>query len=655
MNEGYIPGVDEAPLDGTSYVRKNGQWVPGSGGGGATNTKELTDMPDQVQLDQASDGDKLVYDKTNNRYILVKATTIQGIEDPENVTISFDDATRTITLDAVSDTYTVVSNTGETFSKASDSIVIPDTEGLHAVYYDMDGVLQTSVNNSRSVLYDLFQINIAVSFVSWSVQDARANNVTNALKGRDMSNAAWVKNAFDQEIAILSGLQQNNDPSQGGTITPGGAVDSDAQFGVLAGYTFWTDSKYQSLERLVGADWDVYYNDGSNQRYLTKTAFAALQDTDIGAGTGRLLHNNDGVPIPAPTGNHVWYFIAISNDILQEKRLISIMGNGQYGATATARNNFETELALAEDQVVRQELKIIYGVLFQTGSYSNTLQSRIRDFFVVIDEKTGVAVAPVPEELLDGSETSLHSHNRDELVHKEGAETIGGPKTFNEPVTFENGVDPGQTIVSALGVRIKRIISYVTAEYSVNPQLVFQLIEDGTSKIVGFFRGNGNFIISPDLEEADTGERVQIIGRAKVQVTDEGAFDVKDGSGNSKYKVDTEKGQTVLNGNAIDTTMVSAANVWRDTGISSNGGFGGRIVMVHSSAHYGENAGQSNAEVWMIRCSFGGDNITAVAVSQTGDTATYGIQFQVNATTKNIEFKSKHSAINCYVRITTNK
>lgn len=411
-------GLTDTP---SNYVGRAGNIVTVSGTEdsllftAASIPSTFTDLTDTPINYTGQAGNKVVVNSTEDGLEFAGSTTVQGIEDPENVTITFDDITRRLTLTAVSDTFKLVTSDGTSYEKASDFVDLPAVEGFHLIYYDdSDGVLKSLNSLNRNQIYDTLKVNIAVSVVEYSLLDTRNNFTTVILKGRDMNNTTWLKNAFDKDIYGLQGFSLFDDPSVGGTVTPPDNLDTSAQFGISEGVSLWTDSKYDVNIRNTGDNWNVYYDDGGDLRYITKTGFACLQDTDFAlTTTGRLVYNDGGIPTAVGTNNFVWYFIGTSNDKDQSKRLVSFMGQGEYGNINAARNSvLEEATATVNIFGIRQEFTTLYGILYQSGSYSNSVQAVIRDVYTVRDELGAVGSTPIPSELVDGSDAStLHNHN----------------------------------------------------------------------------------------------------------------------------------------------------------------------------------------------------------------------------------------------------
>lgn len=317
--------------------------------------------------------------------------TLSGFDDASDVDMVFDDGTRTLTLTAVTNPFVFTSPDNLVFEKDVDSIVLPDTEGLIYVYYDGAGVLQFTENPDRITQYAQMLITLPVSYVLWDAVNKEHLFATRVLKDKTMIIGAYVKNFYDRQIYLMQDFAVSNDPSVGGTVTPTGNVDTDAQFSLSAGHNLFTDKLLPMDAKAQTANWDILYLDSGNVRRFQKTNFGVLQDTDLGAGSGLALYNNDGVPTVAGNNNFVWYFVGISNDIDAEHRVVMFMGDNEFANANTAKDSVLLEKFIVESSFqIRQEFALVYGVLFQTASgYSNGVKSRIR----LIENLAGISGA----------------------------------------------------------------------------------------------------------------------------------------------------------------------------------------------------------------------------------------------------------------------
>lgn len=333
-------------------------------------------------------GKKLVVNQTGDDTEWVASTTTSGFVDRDTVDLSFDDGTRTLTLTATAADYSYIYNGGVEETKTTDSIQISDVSGLHGVYYNnTTGVLEAVPPGVERIdIINKMEVDIPVSYIQWNSTEQMGKFVTDVKKGRGMGGTVWAKNAYDRSLYVLQGCVYNNDPSDGGTTTPPSNLDTSAQFGIDDGWVLWTDGKYNTPQRNVGDDWEVYYKDGSDIASVVKTDFAVLNDTDFATTTsGAVVYNNDGVPTRVNDNDYVWYLVAVSNDVSTSRRLVSFMGQNQYTTLNNARDGLFSEITDIESSFsIRQEFSSIYAILYQTNdSWVNTAKARIVDFYVI--------------------------------------------------------------------------------------------------------------------------------------------------------------------------------------------------------------------------------------------------------------------------------
>ncbi len=399
---------------------KGDQGVPGDPGDGSSITKstDLTDMP------AALTGAKrkfLRVRETEDGYDHMDLDVNSGFVDKTAQTIEFNDTNRTFTISPVASSFTLYNNQGENFVKnVPEGVQIANTTGLHMVYYTDAGVLSSVLVTSASQIYNLASTTVFVSAVEWSAATGQSAFVTNILKGREMSDKVFVKDSFDEQIKPLNGIVLGSDPSAGGTVSPSGDDDAHAQFSMSSGYSIWADSIYSSPQKLVTSDWEVFYKQGSEIVHTTKTGFPVVTDADLGVGaTGRLVYNNNGTPTVVTSGDFMYYFVGISNDLSDSKRLITFMGNAQYSTLQQAEDALQSEIVTARELFkIRQEFRLLYSVLYQTSDAKvNGVKSSIENVTFISDPTGLLQISgggSIPSELVGGPASNAdayHTHN----------------------------------------------------------------------------------------------------------------------------------------------------------------------------------------------------------------------------------------------------
>lgn len=340
----------------------------------------------------------------------IKTNNSPGFIEIGDVDISFDDNTRTLIVEAVNADYKAVVNNGISYTKTYDSVQISDTEGLHYVYFDNSGTLVSLLNPNRSTQYDILNETLPVSFVYWDKVDQKAIFATDVLKKINMPISTWVKNVFDKQIYPLDGLNVLDDPSS----TADGSINSDSQFGISSGALLFADRKFPTSLKNAGDSWEVLYLENGKLRSKVKPQYAFLQDTDFATTTtSRLVYNNGGTPVVVDSGKYVWYFVGINNNINQNSRLLSFMGQSQYINKSEAEASIESERKKVEESFsIRQEFALTHAVLFETkNNFTNTVKSRVISISILGSSDGGSSSASsIPTELVSGGFTDLHHH-----------------------------------------------------------------------------------------------------------------------------------------------------------------------------------------------------------------------------------------------------
>ena len=374
---------------------------------GAEYSYDLLDMPNELDIANSFHGYVPSLNSDKSAYELKPVIQDDGFVDRENIVISYDYGTNTLTLTALVNFYSFITHSGLGVQRTTDSLVIIPVSGLMYIYYDDEGVL-TQVNNlNRDEQWNYMLDTLPVSYLEYNGVDIV--HVGDYLKGLSNSEL-WVKNFFDIGIRRLNGILATD-------LTFGdGSIDADARFGLSAGTLIFTDRNLLVQTRLSTDTWFVaYFNSSLLPQGFLDSLFPVLTDIDLGIGvTGRLVYNNNGNPAVVNHTNFVWYFVAINNEATISYRTVTFMGNGQFLTQGLAENDLSTEIGTIETQIkIKQGLTIQYAVLYQTNTtYGNAVKAKIVSFVDIIKE--GVISTPVPiipADLINGSDASyLHNH-----------------------------------------------------------------------------------------------------------------------------------------------------------------------------------------------------------------------------------------------------
>lgn len=294
-----------------------------------------------------------------------------GFDSRSESTISFVDGTRTFSISPVGDSFSFNSGGFRYIKLAPESLIIPDSEGIHFIYYDETGTLQSTQTFSDSIiLYYAF-----TSIVYWDVDNSEAVLVGDERHGNQMNSMTHLYNHNTRGTAYGSGLQV------GDTVATGNGDDpEDAQCSVGSGVIWDEDIALVISGQAAPANIPIVYRSGANGYWRKLTATDYMVTT---TGSGRAAYNEyTGATWQlTEVGNldHVLMHLYASDDITTGYFLV--VGQETYGTTGQARDGALTELFnlnLIGLPVIEQ--LPVATFIFQTGNgYTNAVKSRLRE------------------------------------------------------------------------------------------------------------------------------------------------------------------------------------------------------------------------------------------------------------------------------------
>lgn len=294
-----------------------------------------------------------------------------GFEDYSQVTLSFDNATRTLTVSAAPNSAAVWAS-GERFTIKEKSYQISDVEGDHFVYFDKGGKMGEVLTFDVSVIRD----KAFISYIYWD-----AENNTAIPFAICETHGATMDGATHEYLHNINGTQYISGLAVTATDAGGSGNDNtSAQFSCTSGRIWDEDLHHEVLARAVDDTIPVLYREGDEGlwRMDDTTVYPVLK------GVSRALWNEwTGTTwrlTEAATNDfvlaHIW---AVPGTNRTEGSLIAIMGQADYPTIGTARAGALTELdALNTGPLPTQEFVPLATFIFQTSlSYDNDVAARI--------------------------------------------------------------------------------------------------------------------------------------------------------------------------------------------------------------------------------------------------------------------------------------
>lgn len=257
-----------------------------------------------------------------------------GFANRTDSTLSFNNATRTFTITG---TNFKVFIKGALYSKSTESIQIPNTNGIHFIYYNASGTL-TTTTSAWSITTQ-----VPIATIYWNGVD---HILGEERHGLSMSGATheWIHSTIGTQYSTgLTGTFNVNN------------------FSISSGTIFDEDIKH-----IIGTS--------TNCRILYRNSnvfnFLSNQTKIFGSSTGVLDYDNNGV-VTAVGNNFVAYWIFATNDSLYP--IHSLMGQRIDNTLANAKSN-NNYYGLSLSDLPSKEMKILYRVILKAVGSNVTVE-----------------------------------------------------------------------------------------------------------------------------------------------------------------------------------------------------------------------------------------------------------------------------------------
>ncbi|MHA2402665.1 MAG: hypothetical protein ACXADH_06700 [Candidatus Kariarchaeaceae archaeon] len=294
--------------------------------------------------------------------------------------LSFVGGTRTFTITPTGAFFNIWQQGVEYSITAADSIVIPDTAGVHAIYYDA-GVLTQTANPSRSTYDDLMVNRVLVGLVYWNATDNAAYVLGDERHGSIMSGRTheWIHDAIGavyREGFTLSGYTENvdNDAALNFEITDGEFYDEDIEFDIDDGAPA---NQYEQQLNGGNAELPILYRDDIDGSWKEDAA-TTLPYKSLGAG--RLAYNKDDgdgtfSQVEITDNKFVTMTIIATND--WQYPIKAIQGQNEYTSKQNALEEGSNEI-LAFGDLLTPETVVLYRIILNTkNTFGGTKKAKI--------------------------------------------------------------------------------------------------------------------------------------------------------------------------------------------------------------------------------------------------------------------------------------
>ena len=295
-----------------------------------------------------------------------------GHEDRTTSTISFNASTRTFTIAPTASSFTVWCKGKKVVISSAQTLVIPNTTGMHSIYYDANGTLSSKIG------YFTFAEEVPTAYVYWNATTGAAPYFGDERHGvvLDWQTHEYLHRTRGAAIAngfLASGYTLNNSATNAATqiaIESGTFFDEDMKIDIVSTATPTAGTYQQNL--LFPAKIPVLHLQGTSWVMDAPTDFPFKQ------GTSRPQYNSlsGGVWSTADVGNnqHATTWILATNNLTYP--VIAIIGQSATDNLGEAEAFSFADLTLTGFPSV--EFRPLYKLIYKASDgYANSVNARL--------------------------------------------------------------------------------------------------------------------------------------------------------------------------------------------------------------------------------------------------------------------------------------
>lgn len=261
---------------------------------------------------------------------------------------------------------------GVKFTKTTtETITFPDTEGIHAFYYDSTGTLNTTLTPLPS---SIFLENALVAICRWDSSESAVIYFGEERHGCVMDGKTHQYLHDTQGTAYISGMAIGNISAD-----ENGSADAHATCSIAAG-TIADEDLFLGCDATASTytDWYVYSKTDSGDWLRTATGTVPIVLTAGVTATYNLLSGTTWSQSQLTNNDYVLAHIFRTNSATRP--FIAVQGEAVYGNQAAAREGAADELAaLFTSGMPFVEFQALGTIIYQYSSaYGNAFNLRIR-------------------------------------------------------------------------------------------------------------------------------------------------------------------------------------------------------------------------------------------------------------------------------------
>ena len=360
----------------------------------------------------------------------------QGFVNRIDSSISFNDSTRTFTIQPTGSSYDVYIEGIKVTKTGIETVVIDSGTALNYIHFDTDTYqLQTKTS------FFNFDTDVPIAFIHWNSGIGQSTFFGEERHGIRMDSVThkWIHNTF--------GMQYIDGLSIGNYVLLGdGSSNSHAQISVSDGTLYQEDiiinitdgdNNVEFTQQLSPTGYfPVYYHSGITGQWVRDSG----TPYPVKYNATRALYNSYSggtwSVINVPNNRYFAMWLVATNDI--NDPILSIMGQREDSSLGSAENNNNwTDIDLTN--IPTNELRPLYRLIFLTNNtFTNTPKSSLQS---ILDLRKSIITTTYGVPQNDhGVLFGLGDDDHAQYVHINEARTISANHTFTNGLTINNGL-----------------------------------------------------------------------------------------------------------------------------------------------------------------------------------------------------------------------
>jgi hypothetical protein len=429
-------------------------------------------------------GDGSSTDKIIDVTAPLQASEPMGHEDNTKSIISFNNTTRVFTIQPSSTSFNVwVKGIKYTYTTAQ-TVTIPNTTGLHFIYFDSDGVLE-----SRLSYFD-WENETPTAYVYWNSVTGSSPFVADERHGITMdwatheylhrTRGAVIANGFSISNYTTSGNGANNTDAQF-DLDSGVFFDEDLEVNIVHSNTPTSDTWQQDLQG--PSQIPVFYHSGTGWVRDNPTDYALKQ------GTARIQYNffngASWTTLDVPSNKwHTTSWVIATNNI--NYPIIAILGQSTTNKLSDQEALTFNDLNLEGFPVV--EFRPLWKIIWETdATFVNAPKARIAAVYDIRQFASKDGSAGILPSGDHGLLSGLGDDDHLQYVHISENRTITASHTISGTLNITNNTNSALTVTGNVGIgtttstyklQVQGDINYTgTLRYQGNPISTTQIVE----------------------------------------------------------------------------------------------------------------------------------------------------------------------------------